>query len=94
MNCCDVWGNCTQGRDCPVRTGKVLPHQADHAARVESSGCAPEGGNVWFAGPEPEPKELSAWESVGAYVLITLFAVLNFAIVAGLLGYVLGRWLA
>lgn len=36
-SCCDTWGNCTQGRDCPARTGIVLPHQAAHAARVASS---------------------------------------------------------
>ncbi len=92
MNCCDTWGNCTQGRDCPVRTGKVLPHQADHAARIEASGCAPEGGNVWFA--EPEPPELAPWEAMGVYLLVGFFAALSFAILAGLTGYIVGRWLA
>lgn len=92
MNCCDAYGQCTQGRDCPVRTGKALPHQLAHAVIVEANGCAPEGGSVWFA--EPEPAELSAWESVGAYVLVCLFAVLNFAIFAGLTGYLVGWWLA
>ena len=23
MNCCDKYGNCNQGRDCPVRVAKV-----------------------------------------------------------------------
>lgn len=23
MNCCDEYGNCCQGHDCPVRTAKV-----------------------------------------------------------------------
>lgn len=92
MNCCDTWGNCNQGRDCPVRTGRGLPHQLAHQVISEAHGCAPEGGNVWFT--EPEPPALSVWESVGAYVLVALFAVLNFAIAAGLLGYTLGRWLA
>lgn len=23
MNCCDEYGNCRQGRDCPVRVAKV-----------------------------------------------------------------------
>jgi hypothetical protein len=92
MNCCDTWGNCTQGRDCPVRTGKVLPHKAAHAASLDANGCAAEGGNVWFA--EPEPLPLSAWESVGAYVLISLFAIVNFGVIAGLIGFVAGRWLA
>ena len=23
MNCCDEYGNCTQGRDCPVRNERI-----------------------------------------------------------------------
>ena len=23
MNCCDEYGNCTQGRDCPVRVART-----------------------------------------------------------------------
>lgn len=25
MNCCDDYGNCRQGRDCPVRSGGYEP---------------------------------------------------------------------
>ena len=25
MNCCDEFGNCRQGRDCPVRAAKTPP---------------------------------------------------------------------
>lgn len=24
MNCCDDYGNCTQGRDCPIRKERAL----------------------------------------------------------------------
>jgi hypothetical protein len=24
MNCCDEFGNCRQGRDCPIRTQKTI----------------------------------------------------------------------
>ena len=24
MNCCDDYGNCTQGRDCPIRKARAL----------------------------------------------------------------------
>ena len=24
MNCCDEYGNCTQGRDCPIRKARAL----------------------------------------------------------------------
>jgi hypothetical protein len=23
MNCCDTYGNCTQGRDCPIRNERI-----------------------------------------------------------------------
>lgn len=26
MNCCDEYGDCNQGRDCPVRKVKAYPH--------------------------------------------------------------------
>jgi hypothetical protein len=25
MNCCDDYGNCRQGRDCPVRVARTFP---------------------------------------------------------------------
>lgn len=25
MNCCDAYGNCNQGRDCPARVAKARP---------------------------------------------------------------------
>lgn len=28
MNCCDDYGNCRQGRDCPVRTTRAAPSPA------------------------------------------------------------------
>jgi hypothetical protein len=59
MNCCDEYGDCQQSDTCPIRTGKVLPHQAAHAQRVarikstrpgwmDGKACAvpPEAGNV------------------------------------------------
>lgn len=41
-NCCDTWGQCTQGRDCPARTGVVTHAQACHAARVANSHLHPD----------------------------------------------------
>jgi hypothetical protein len=54
--CCDTYGDCTQGRQCPKRTGIVLPHQANHAAQVAKSHPYPAGCDslpVQFVGPEP-----------------------------------------
>ena len=63
---------CNQGRDCPARANQA-PHDAT------------QDGNVWFAEPEPIP--LGAWESAGAYALMAFFAALNFAVMAGVIGY-------
>lgn len=57
-NCCNAWGNCTQGRECPARTGKVTHAQACHAARVAKSHPHPANQPtpdlpVVFVGPEP-----------------------------------------
>ena len=90
MNCCNDYGQCTQGRDCPVRTGKVLPHQLAHAAIVEANGCAVEGGNVWFA--ESEPLDLTPREKAEAMALTVLFAVLTLVVVAGVAGYLYARF--
>ena len=29
MNCCDSYGNCTQGRDCPVRNERITQAMKD-----------------------------------------------------------------
>ena len=83
MNCCDDYGDCTQGRDCPVRTGKVLPHQVTHVQ----------------PGPDDTPlydgEPLSHAENVAlAWTLITwLTCVLCFvAVVAFATGYITERW--
>lgn len=74
--------------------------KADHAGSVgvlldKATDCAPEGGNYY---PATEPgeanHELGPLEALGAYLIISVFAVLSFAVMAGLAGYVITRWLA
>ena len=84
MNCCTEYGDCNQGRTCPARTGIVLPHQADHAARIAQ--VPPQAGNVWFA--EPEPVELTCWEKISFYACIGVGCIVSIAILAGASGWV------
>lgn len=80
MNCCDVYGTCTQGRDCPVHTGVVLPHQAEHAMRVETSCCAPEGGNFY-----PETLESAVpdvFERIAIGMVITALTLISVGLIA------------
>ena len=90
MNCCDAFGNCNQGRDCPVRMHRVCP---DHITRAADNGAAPEGGNVYAAEPT-DTSDLSLLESAGAYFLVIALALASFTVLAGLAGYVVGRWIA
>jgi hypothetical protein len=34
MNCCDDYGNCTQGKDCPVRTEVYIPEKVPMRDRL------------------------------------------------------------
>ena len=35
MNCCDDYGNCDQGRDCPIRNATIEQRNAKVAAVVQ-----------------------------------------------------------
>jgi hypothetical protein len=80
MNCCDTYGTCQQGRDCPARTGTVLPHQAAHARRKEENNAAKETGNVWFY--EPPPVELTIWETITIYCTLAILSVISIGLLA------------
>ena len=83
MNCCDTYGSCRQGRDCPARTGIVLPYQAAHAKRTEANECAAEGGNVWLVGDEPIDD--AVWKTIGVYAALAVGAFCSLLIFAGAL---------
>jgi hypothetical protein len=98
MNCCDTYGQCTQGRDCPARTGVVLPHQAAHAKKCHSE-CATEAGNVWFAKPEPTDESVLPMNEVLCITgLFFAFMLIGIVGISMILGYGWGRfvmgWLA
>lgn len=56
MNCCDEYGECRQGRDCPIRVAKV--GRKDHAP-------APLPASPWRA----YLKHLAKWMLIGIFVL-------------------------
>lgn len=87
MNCCDEYGQCRQGRDCPVHTGVVLPHQAAHAKCREAHGCASEGGNVWFVGTEPEDPPMSWPDKLVMTLLLLSSAGIAIAMLVVAYGY-------
>ena len=83
MSCCDTYGSCRQGRDCPARTGVVLPYQAEHAKRTEANECAAEGGNFWFV--DHEPIDVAAWKTIGVYAALAVGAFCSLLIFSGAL---------
>ena len=40
MNCCDEYGNCNQGRDCPVRKAQAeaQPEQTSYLSWISDAG--------------------------------------------------------
>ena len=80
MNCCNEYGNCIQGGDCPARTGVVLPHQAAHARRKEENSAAKETGNVWLY--EPPPVELTILETITIYCTLAILSVISIGLLA------------
>jgi hypothetical protein len=64
MNCCDEYGDCRQGRDCPVRVAKV--GRKDHAP-------APLPASFWRA----YLKHLAKWMLIAIAVLLVSAAVVG-----------------
>lgn len=99
-NCCDEYGDCRQGRDCPARTGVVLPHQAAHQKMCEennrpseSASISPEAGNVWFVGAEPdESVPVTPFEAIFFYLCIAIGAVSSLVVIAGAAGWIYERF--
>lgn len=73
MNCCNTYGQCTQGPGCAARTSM-------------GQGCAPEGGNYWPA--QPEPVELDVFESIAIYCTLAILSVISLGLlVAGAVSF-------
>jgi hypothetical protein len=64
MNCCDEYGDCRQGRDCPVRVARV--GRKDHAP-------APLPASLWRA----YLKHLAKWMLIAIAVLLVSAAVVG-----------------
>lgn len=55
MNCCDTYGNCNQGRDCPVRHAAATPSASPITDdRIEAA------IDVWFEVGKPHHKDYKA----------------------------------
>ncbi len=70
MNCCDEYGHCNQGRDCPVRTGKPV-------RKVRAGGPPPEDMKIPIQFWE-EPKDPPIWPEVvmGLTLIAAAFGVI------------------
>lgn len=86
MSCCDAYGQCNQGRDCPARPRAVLHKQAENALHAEAHECAAEGGNVWF--DEPEPQIFTKAETIIVFTVTAILVIASIVAVAGLMGWI------
>lgn len=58
---------CNQGRNCTC----AIP---------QCQSAAPEGGNVWFVGPEPI--ETNVFQSIALYLLLIVLSLISFGLLA------------
>lgn len=70
---------CNQGRDCTC-----VVQQCQSAA--------PEGGNVWFVGPEPEDVKFNVFQSIAIYCVIATLSVISLCLMAAGAGFFYQRF--
>ncbi len=79
---------------CP---GACVLDATHPAYKATEQGCAPEGGNVWFVGSEPDTAQRMAGDAfmdLLAWVLAMTTTLLVLATLSGAAGYVYTRWFA
>lgn len=82
MNCCNSYGQCTGGPDCPARLESATP--------LKPADCAANGGHVWT--PE-HPQDLTLRDHAVILSLLTAGIAAGAALVIVLMT-ALHRWLA
>ena len=86
MNCCDEYGDCQQGRNCPVRTG--YGHRKVRAGKPVSddTGCLP----VQYTKEQIDDWEVDDRAAAREFLIMTVLVALLFAVLAALLFDLMG----
>ena len=94
MSCCDDFGNCDQGRDCPVRSAPAGPAKVAVARplyrRCDIAGACPQPDaqcreRCLLAADDEQP--LSQAENVAIWLVIALAMSLLLVLLGGVVGY-------
>lgn len=80
MNCCNDYGDCNQGRNCPARAAKTPP-----------TPTGIDGGNFWA--PVPPPQDLTLRDHAAILALL-VFGFVAGAVLVLIVVTALYRWLA
>jgi hypothetical protein len=67
VNCCDAYGNCRQGRDCPVRAARLRTKNGGEQVNTDPPVATPEDASLW-----------TVLAQVGAAAFVVLLAVAAF----------------
>jgi sensor histidine kinase regulating citrate/malate metabolism len=86
MNCCDEYGDCQQGRNCPIRTG--YGHRKVRAGKPVSddTGCLP----VQYTKEQIDDWEVDDRAAAREFLIMTVLVALLFAVLAALLFDLMG----
>jgi len=96
MSCCDDFGNCDQGRNCPVRAPAKVATAKPLYRRCDVGGICPRPDAKCQAECllSAEPDESIGWlESAVMWALLSLAVGLLLVLLGGAAGFVYG-WLA
>ncbi len=107
MNCCNDYGQCTQGQDCPARPAAVAPIKLTRARTCEElglcqskatpcAGCAPIEVQPAPALRAAMDDELPAskWDLLWFWGTVSVTGVCTLIVTVGGLGWVYGKYMA
>jgi hypothetical protein len=95
MSCCDDFGNCAQGRDCPVRSAQAAPAKVAIARplyrRCDIDGVCKQPDaqcrERCLLSSDEDGEVLTQLEQVVAWLVTTLAAGLVLVLLGGVVGY-------
>jgi len=97
MNCCNDFGQCTRGENCPARGPAMQPAGAVH---IDMTGldmgdphqAQPTQPDTQDAGRDVQPDYMTPWEWIADLGRSAIAAAVAAAIVGIGLGFIAGRW--
>ncbi|ARV17503.1 hypothetical protein AEP_00543 [Curvibacter sp. AEP1-3] len=93
MNCCNDFGQCTQGQHCPARPAAVTRVKVSHCTRAEAAPVIPQPTPVRRA-PMDDELQLSNWDRFWFWGTVSVAGVCTLVVIVGGVGWAYGKYMA